>query len=644
MDEYNNSKPNDDNLNEANKFFNELNASLGFSLTELYEPQHIVKGREKELHQIDIKMARPLTPVSLLLGLAGAGKTSLVESWKKIQQEKGKNIVLLSLSLGAMSAQGKETLQMRLETLMPKLKQYQDILRKTNPFTDVVLFIDEVHMIVSIFGKGSKLGGDLLKTSLARPPVKVIAATTRNEYDTYVANDGPLARRFKNSAINEVNKSVTKDILRNWLDVYMPPHLSEMNNSISDTTLEKIINANHLYRPQFAEPAKSIDILESAIGISDVENIPITDDVINRIFKEDFNVQLDFKANYDKVFNTIVNRVKGQPMALYTVERAVKKLTFNIDSSNRPKATMLFIGSSGTGKTEMTKALSEGIYSDESHVVTFNMSDYANGDNEPQFRRDLGTAIRHDSSAIILFDEMEKAHKYIMQALLPILDEGIVRFSEKGADDYIINHEISLRNTIIIATSNVAADLFKDVHQFSKERKSITQENMNIYTKELKQEYQNMEIDIYKALTDAFSPEFVGRFSNIVPFYALHESTLLDIATNSIMKLLKSLNNRPDGYKIEIKKPKDWSYRDYNYVASEVAMYITFELADIKNSNFGGARAIKRYVENELYMSILDAIFEHPDKRRFQVSTNGKSAFESEYTKGYGDIIVRPAN
>lgn len=167
---------------------------------------------------------------------------------------------------------------------------------------------------------------------------------------------------------------------------------------------------------------------------------------------------------------------------------------------------------------------------------------------------------------------------------------------------------------------------------------------MNKYTKELKQEYQNMEIDIYKALTDAFSPEFVGRFSNIVPFYALHESTLLDIATDSIMKLLKSLNNRPDGYKIEIKKPKDWSSRDYNYVASEVAMYITFELADIKNSNFGGARAIKRYVDNELYMSILDAIFEYPDKRRFQVSTNGKSAFESEYTKGYGDIIVRPAN
>lgn len=643
MNEYNNSKQTGDNLNEANKFFNELNASLGFSLTELYEPKHIVKGREKELHQLDIQMARPLTPVCLLLGLAGAGKTALVESWKKIQQDKGKNIVLLSLSLGAMSAQGKEELQMRMESLMPKLKQYQDILRKTNPNTEVVLFIDEVHMVVSIFGKGSKLGGDLLKTSLARSYVKVIAATTRIEYDTYIANDAPLARRFKNLAINEVSKPVTKEILRSWLDVYMPPQIAEMNN-ISDKTLEKIIDANHLYRPQFAEPAKSIDILESAISISKVENEPITDDVINRIFYEQFNVQLDFKANYDKVFNTILNRVKGQPMALYTVERAVKKLAFNIDSSNRPKLTMLFIGSSGTGKTEMTKALSDGIYSDESHIVTFNMSDYANGDNEPQFRRDLGTAVRHDSSAIILFDEMEKAHKYIMQALLPILDEGIVRFSEKGADDYVINHEISLRNTIIIATSNVAADLFKDVHQFSKERKSITQENMNKYTKELKQEYQNMEIDIYKALTDAFSPEFVGRFSNIVPFYALHESTLLDIATDSIMKLLKSLNNRPDGYKIEIKKPKDWSSRDYNYVASEVAMYITFELADIKNSNFGGARAIKRYVDNELYMSILDAIFEYPDKRRFQVSTNGKSAFESEYTKGYGDIVVRPAN
>src|SRR5699024_6847659 len=138
-----------------------------------------------------------------------------------------------------------------------------------------------VHMVVSIFGKGSKLGGDLLKTSLARSYVKVIAATTRAEYDAYIANDEPLARRFKNLSINEVSHSVTKEILYSWLETY-----SEQNKDIDETILDKIIKSNELYRPQFAEPAKSIDILESAVAISNVENKKIDINIINRIFKE----------------------------------------------------------------------------------------------------------------------------------------------------------------------------------------------------------------------------------------------------------------------------------------------------------------------------------------------------------------------
>src|SRR5699024_5939115 len=168
----------------SQEYFDEMNRELGYALTKLYEPEHNVIGREKELHQLDILMSRPLTPIALLIGLAGAGKTAIVETWLKLQKEKGKKIVLLSLALGAMSSDGKTLLQKRMEELMPKLKEYQDKLKEEDPETEVVLFIDEVHMVVSIFGKGSKLGGDLLKTSLARSYVKVIAATTRIEYDS----------------------------------------------------------------------------------------------------------------------------------------------------------------------------------------------------------------------------------------------------------------------------------------------------------------------------------------------------------------------------------------------------------------------------------------------------------------------------
>lgn len=629
---------------KANTFFEEMNKELGYSLTQLYEPKHNVIGRDSELHQLDILMQRPLTPIALLIGLAGAGKTAIVETWLKMQKQKNKNVVLLSLALGAMSSDGNTILQKRMESLMPKLKEYQDILREQDPNTEVVLFIDEVHMVVSIFGKGSKLGGDLLKTSLARSYVKVIAATTRIEYDSYIANDAPLARRFKNLAINEVNKTVTKQILQeSWLATYF---YNESDVRIDDKLLDKIIEANRLYRPQFAEPAKSIDILESAIAIHKVEKVDINEDIINRIFDEQYNITLNFQANFDHVYQTILNRVMGQPMALYTVGQAIKKLAFQLDNfSNRPKSTMLFIGSSGVGKTEMTKALAEGLYDNPNKYKTFNMADYALANTSPIFRSELGKTVSHDSTVIILLDEMEKAHKNVMQDLLAILDEGIVRHNEVGADGYLITHEVSLKNTIVIATSNVAADLFKDVNQYSRLRTTITQENMNQYSASLKQEYRDLETDIHDALRDAFSPEFVGRFSNIVPFYALHETTLIEICHRSIMKLIKQLNSRPEGYNVKVREPMKWSYGGYDLVASELTMYVCFELANIDDSNFGGARAIKRYIDNEIFPNILDAILDNPDKRRFFVHTNGKCSFENpDYQVGLGDIVVEPAS
>ncbi|MFW3634581.1 AAA family ATPase [Staphylococcus caprae] len=642
MDFYNQNYNNSNS--KANEFFEEMNKELGYSLTQLYEPKHNVIGRDSELHQLDILMQRPLTPIALLIGLAGAGKTAIVETWLKMQKQKNKNVVLLSLALGAMSSDGNTILQKRMESLMPKLKEYQDILREQDPNTEVVLFIDEVHMVVSIFGKGSKLGGDLLKTSLARSYVKVIAATTRIEYDSYIANDAPLARRFKNLAINEVNKTVTKQILQDsWLATYF---YNESDVRIDDKLLDKIIEANRLYRPQFAEPAKSIDILESAIAIHKVEKVDINEDIINRIFDEQYNITLNFQANFDHVYQTILNRVMGQPMALYTVGQAIKKLAFQLDNfSNRPKSTMLFIGSSGVGKTEMTKALAEGLYDNPNKYKTFNMADYALANTSPIFRSELGKTVSHDSTVIILLDEMEKAHKNVMQDLLAILDEGIVRHNEVGADGYLITHEVSLKNTIVIATSNVAADLFKDVNQHSRLRTTITQENMNQYSASLKQEYRDLETDIHDALRDAFSPEFVGRFSNIVPFYALHETTLIEICHRSIMKLIKQLNSRPEGYNVKVREPMKWSYGGYDLVASELTMYVCFELANIDDSNFGGARAIKRYIDNEIFPNILDAILDNPDKRRFFVHTNGKCSFENpNFQVGLGDIVVEPAS
>lgn len=639
----------DGGMNESSKaldekqLFNELNEKLGYSLIELYEPENKVVGRDDVLHKLRIRMNRRRTKVACLVGLPGAGKTAIVETYKKLNKEENRDIQLISLSIGAMSAHGKNKLNERLENLLPLLEEYEDNLRKIRPNVELVLFVDEIHLIVSIYGQGSKIGGDLLKRALGRPSIRFIGATTTNEYESYIASDGAFARRLRAIPVNEIDKEITKEVVKDFLDVYMPDSIREINKNLPDSLFEKVIKANRMFRPEFAEPDKSLDIFETAMSISEIEKIPIDSDMINRIFEDDFNITLDFQANYEQIYNCIINRVIGQPMALYVVERTVKKLAFNIGFNEAP-TSMLYIGPSGVGKTEMTKAFAEGLHGEPDDYIHLDMSDYSLEESEPAFRRDLGFKVKNSDTKIILLDEIEKANKLIHQTMLPILQEGLFYYTSTGADGFPVRNPVSLKNFVIICTSNVAQELFKEVHRFTKKKQKITKDNINQYSNDLKQEFQSLESDIHDALRASFAPELIGRFTNIIPFYALHESTLLEIAEKTTMKLLKSLNQRPEGYKVELQSPIDWNHMGYNYVASEVIMFIVFELANTTDSNFGGARAITRYIENELYMEILDAIFDNPDKRRFVVRTNGLGGFEKAgMVKGKGGLVVRPA-
>lgn len=630
-------------LNEK-ELFDELNGKLGNSLIELYEPENKVVGRDDVIHKLKIRMNRKRTKVACLVGLPGAGKTAIVETYKKINQEQNRDVQLMSLSVGSLAAHGETKLNERLENMLPWLEEYEDNLRKIRPNVEIVLFVDEIHLIVSIYGKGTKKGGDLLKRALGRPSIRFIGATTTNEYESYIASDGAFARRLRKIPVDEIDKSTTKMVLNDFLETYMPESIQELNkNTINDSLFEKVIKANRMYRPEFAEPDKSLDIFETAISISELEGIPIDDAMINRIFKDDYNITLDFKANFDKIYNSIINRVIGQPMALYMVEGSVKKLTFNIGFNEAP-TSLFFIGPSGVGKTEMTKAFAEGLHDDPDKYIHLDMSDYSLPTSEPAFRYNLGKKAKNTNTKIILLDELEKANKLIHQTLLPILQEGVFQYTTTGADGFPVDNKVSLKNFVIICTSNVAAELFKDIHKFNKKGKPISGNNINEYTVELKQEFQNLEADIHSALRSRFAPELIGRFANIIPFYALHEATYIQIAERTTMKLLKALNNRPESYKIDIQAPVDWSQNGYKYKTSEVIMYIVFELANVSDSNFGGARAITRYIDNDLYMEILDAIFKYPDKRRFIVRTNGLSGFEGiGNVQGKGALVVKPA-
>ena len=336
------------------ELFEEINQGLGGALKPMDSKDNVV-GREKDLADLSIIMRRRETQVALLLAPAGTGKTALTGSWMNKQEAKGKYIEMYELKVGLLGGDddGGGSLKRRMNTLLSELKRYKDELVKVKPDAELVLFIDEVHTVITIFGEATKIGGDLLKDSLARAEefVKIITATTPEEYNSYIAQDKPLARRFKTIRLQEVTPKVTFQILKNWLERYSEEG-EDLPSRVSDSILKSIIIANRTYREGFFEPAKSIDALASLIATSDETGEPIDYKMLARVFKTQYTVDLDFSVDPQKVLENVKKRVLGQPLAMEMVQSTIEEIAFGLyEGAKRPRATMIFPGTTGTGKS-----------------------------------------------------------------------------------------------------------------------------------------------------------------------------------------------------------------------------------------------------------------------------------------------------
>lgn len=330
--------------------FDEINESLGYALKPMESKDNVI-GRDKDLTNLSIIMRRRETQVALLLAPAGTGKSALVGAWKNKKEKSDNYMEVFQLEIGLLG--GGETLKRRMVTLLPKMKQYKDKLREKNPNADVVLFIDEVHKIISTFGESTKIGGDLLKESLARAEeyVKVITATTPEEYNSYIAQDKPLKRRFKTVRLQEVTPKVTLEILKNWLKKHAEPG-EDLPSRVSDSLLRSIIIANRTYREGEYEPAKSIDVLTSLIARSDETGRAIDYSLLSELFKVEYTIDLSFDIDPKKVLDNIKRRVLGQPLAIEMIQSTIEEIAFGLyEGAKRPRSTMIFPGTTGTGKS-----------------------------------------------------------------------------------------------------------------------------------------------------------------------------------------------------------------------------------------------------------------------------------------------------
>lgn len=614
---------------------------------KLLEP---VIGREEEIDRLKEILLRKNKNNPCLVGEPGIGKTAIVEGLAiKIASgfvpESLKNKRILSLDLPAMLAGTKYRgeFEERIKNLIKEIEQ--------DP--NVILFMDEVHTMVGAGGsEGSVDASNMLKPALSRGKVRLIGATTTAEYRKYIEKDAALERRFQPVKVEEPNVEQCVEILQGIKERYEIHHNVVIEDDVItfivesskryiydrflpdkaiDVLDEACVKVGILGEvaptdvKKLEEEIQKFDIrLIEAITSQDIElakNIQadkvkvkkkisnakkkyerknkgtrgiVDKDVIAKVISTWSQVPITKleESEIDKLLRlekTLQQRVTGQLDAIKTVSKAIKRGRVGLKSPNRPIGSFLFLGPTGVGKTELTKALTEVLFDTEESLIRFDMSEYMEKQSASKLIGSppgyvgygegglLTEKVRSNPYAVILFDEVEKAHPDIYNVLLQILDDGHVTDS-KG-------RKVDFKNTIIIMTSNAGAQ-------------SIVEPKELGFIKEISAEdkHERMRKKVMEELKQYFRPEFLNRIDDVVVFHMLEEEHMKEIVNLLCKEFCKRVENAM-GIKLSIR--------------DSAKKLILTKGTDKKY----GARPLRRAIQQELEDSLADAILTGDVKR-----------------------------
>ncbi len=622
--------------------------SLGIDLTQKARENKIdpIIGREDEIQRVIEILCRKTKNNPVLIGEAGVGKSAVVEGLahaivKDKVPEFLKDKMIFSLDIGSLMAGTKYRGSME-----EKLKDaIETIIKQKN----IIVFIDELHTLAQAGAeKGEVSPADMLKPYLARGELQTIGATTTDEYRKFIEKDKALERRFQPVVVNPPTVKQTIEILKGLKDSYEAFHkvkitdeaieaaatLSDryvMDRSLPDKAIDLIDEASSRAKVQkMTTPAplkqKQEELLQleqdkkEAIIAQNFEKAASIRDKINSVSqkieemkkkieedKQNKTVSIGFddiasvvsawtripvsklttseKQKLLNLENVLHKRVVGQDEAVIAVSKAIRRARAGLKDPNRPIGTFLFIGPTGVGKTELSKALAEALFDDENHIIRLDMSEYMEAHSVSKIigsppgyvgHEDAGQLteqVRRKPYSVVLFDEIEKAHPDVFNILLQILDDGRLTDSH--------GRVVNFKNTIIIMTSNagVTDDEYKSNRQ--KYHKAQTEEEQKALDEQAKQ-------ILLSAVKLKFRPEFLNRIDSIVVFKALTKVELAMVAKFLITKLSNKLTSQ----NIKLKLTED---------ALKYLVYKGF------NSEWG-ARPLRRVIEQEIEDKLADSI------------------------------------
>ena len=555
-----------------------------------------VIGREMEVERVIQILSRRTKNNPALIGEPGVGKTAIVEGLaQRIYDQEAPdpllNKRLLQLDVGSLVAgtMYRGQFEERLKRVIEELKS-----------SDAILFIDEVHMLVGAGAAGSSVdAANILKPALARGELQCIGATTLEEYRKHIESDAALERRFQPVNVDEPSIEETIEILHGVKRPYEEHHQLTITDEaieaaaqlsaryvterfLPDKAIDLIDETSSRVRMYKAPPAAQLresyaqlrslradkQLAEEEDRVADLNELGSKEDELrakieelreawrspaNRpvVREEDIaevvsmwtgipvtRIANEESAKLIKMEKALHERIVGQENAIESIAKAVRRARSGLKDPKRPIGSFMFLGPTGVGKTELTKALAEFMFGSEEAMVQLDMSEFMERHTVARMigsppgyvgyedAGQLTEAIRRRPYSIVVFDELEKAHPDAHNILLQIMEEGQLSDAKGRKTDF--------RNTIIIMTSNIGAEMIKrgtslgfNVHRDPAERE--------------KSDYDKMRGTLLERLKSRFRPEFLNRVDSVVVFRALNKEDITQIVDLEMDKVNKRM-------------------------------------------------------------------------------------------------------
>lgn len=560
-------------------------------------PEREIVGREHEIRQLLAAMSRPELCNALLLAEAGTGKTALVQA--TCEHDTARRYIELDLPRMIQAAGTAAHMAAALKNFFDEARRFV-----ADTGEELVIFVDEFHQLVQLSDAAVEAIKPILASS-GTMGIRLIAATTYDEFHQHISSNQPLVERLQRINLNPPDQITTVKILEG-----MAARYGVADQFYDHRLFGLIYEYTQRYMPASAQPRKSILVLDSMVGWHRLTKHPMNEVLLAEVLQESLGVNVSMTVDGASIKERLDATVYSQQAATLAVSKRLQLSVADLNDKTRPEGSFLFTGSTGVGKSELSKQLAKLLFGDDQrHLIRFDMTDYADDSTMAAFRSQLTRRMWEMSHSVLLFDEIEKASGAVVRLLLQILDDG------RLVDDH--QREVSFRNAYIIMTTNAASEIYRDVARYSADDTG-SGKNLAEYEKLIRRSLASTSKD------NKFPPELLGRVDQIVPFQPLSEATLHKIVKAKMLDLSREVF-RKHGVRLNFE--------------NRVLAYLTADRGETE-SDAGGARSAVGLLTNEVATEVAAVLNRSPGERELMVYVDGQMASENKTTVRT-DVTIR---